>query len=329
MNRRRCTAPRLPRSSALRRIHRAVSDLRRGVPVLLSDGETRLALLAAEAASPQGIAELTALAAEPPVVLLAPTRGAAVLRRPIEHGAEAVALRLPDHVLEPEALRRIADPTLAQPRSRPPAGAGAGAAPGGRRACAGEAGTAAARGARRPRARRRAARRRGRWAARRVRYRRSDLSGRGRVRPAPRRRCPGAAAGCTGCSRRRVPQRRLRPGAPCDPGRRAGPSRGAAGAHPFRMLHRRSAGQPALRLRPATARGDPPHGRGRRRRTALSGAGGPRHRPGQQAARLRVAGPRAGHAGRQPRAGLGCRRAQFPDRRAHAGGVGHRIASAC
>lgn len=105
----------------LRQIHRAASDLRRGVPVLLTGGGETLALLAAEAASPQGLAELAALATEPPVVLLAPTRGAAVLRRPVEHGADAVALRLSDAVLEPEALRRIADPTLAQPRGARPA----------------------------------------------------------------------------------------------------------------------------------------------------------------------------------------------------------------
>ncbi len=101
----------------LRRIHRAVSDLRRGVPVVLTDGDARLALVAAEAATAPGISELAALSTEPPVLLLAPTRGAAVLRRPVERGADAMAMRLPDSVLEPEALRGIADPTLMQPRS--------------------------------------------------------------------------------------------------------------------------------------------------------------------------------------------------------------------
>jgi GTP cyclohydrolase II len=100
----------------LRRIHRAVSDLRRGVPVVLTDGDVRLALMAAEAATASGISELATLATEPPVLLLAPTRGAAVLRRPVERDADAMAMRLPDSALEPEALRGIADPTLAQPR---------------------------------------------------------------------------------------------------------------------------------------------------------------------------------------------------------------------
>lgn len=103
-------------TARLRRIHRAVSDLRRGVPILLTDAEARLVLLAAEAATPPGIVELIALAAESPLLLLAPTRGAAVLRRPVERDEDAVAMRLPDAALVPETLRGIADPTLAQPR---------------------------------------------------------------------------------------------------------------------------------------------------------------------------------------------------------------------
>lgn len=101
----------------LRHIHRAVSDLRRGVPVVLTDGDTRLALLAAEAATVAGINELAMLGAEPAVLLLAPTRGAAVLRRPVPRDVDAVAVRLPASVLEPEALRGIADPTSVQPRA--------------------------------------------------------------------------------------------------------------------------------------------------------------------------------------------------------------------
>jgi len=100
----------------LRHIHRTVSDLRRGVPVVLTNGDARLALVAAEAATAAGINELAMLATEPPVLLLAPTRGAAVLRRPVQRDADAVAIRLPASVLEPEALRGIADPTSVQPR---------------------------------------------------------------------------------------------------------------------------------------------------------------------------------------------------------------------
>lgn len=105
----------------LRQIHRAVSDLRRGVPVVLTDGDARLAVVAAESATTAGISELATLASEPPVLLLAPTRGAAVLRRPVQRDAEAVAMRLPASVLEPEALRGIADPTSVQPGGAPAA----------------------------------------------------------------------------------------------------------------------------------------------------------------------------------------------------------------
>jgi GTP cyclohydrolase II len=95
----------------LRRVHRAASDLRRGMPVLLT-GESPLVLLAAEAAGPDGIAEVAGLTTESPLLLLAPTRGAAVLRRPVEQAAAAVALRLPEALLAPETLRALADPTL-------------------------------------------------------------------------------------------------------------------------------------------------------------------------------------------------------------------------
>lgn len=100
----------------LRHIHRTVSDLRRGVPVVLTEGDVRLALVAAEAATAAGISELAMLATEPPVLLLAPTRGAAVLRRPVQRDADAVAISLPASALEPEAIRGIADPTSVQPR---------------------------------------------------------------------------------------------------------------------------------------------------------------------------------------------------------------------
>lgn len=101
----------------LRRIHRAASDLRRGTPVLL-DGATPLMLLAAETAGPEGLAELMALGTEPPVLLLAPVRAAAVLHRPVEQAAPAVAVRLPEALATPDALRSLADPTAPRP-SRP------------------------------------------------------------------------------------------------------------------------------------------------------------------------------------------------------------------
>ena len=95
----------------LRQVHRAAAELRRGTPVLLM-GKAPLILLAAETAGPRGLTELAALAAEPPVLLLAPVRAAAVLHRPLEHGIPAVALRLSTEMLEPRLLRGLADPTV-------------------------------------------------------------------------------------------------------------------------------------------------------------------------------------------------------------------------
>ena len=95
----------------LRMVHRAAADLRRGTPVLLT-GEAPLILLAAETAGPRGLSELAALAAEAPVLLLAPMRAAAVLHRPLEPGAAAVAVHLSSELLAPAPLRGLADPTI-------------------------------------------------------------------------------------------------------------------------------------------------------------------------------------------------------------------------
>ena len=100
-----------------RLIHRAASDLRRGVPVLLTGADTLL-VLAAETAGPGAIAELRALGTAPPILLVAPVRGAAVLRRPVESGAAAVAAYLPEALLHVGALRGFADPTAQQAAAR-------------------------------------------------------------------------------------------------------------------------------------------------------------------------------------------------------------------
>src|SRR5271163_823441 len=98
----------------LRRVHRAASDLRRGVPVLL-EGDAPLLLLAAETAGAESLAEFASLGTAPPVVLFAPVRGAAVLRRPGVTGSEVVAAILPAALANPDALRGLADPTADQP----------------------------------------------------------------------------------------------------------------------------------------------------------------------------------------------------------------------
>jgi GTP cyclohydrolase II len=112
----------------LRRVHRAVSDLRRGVPVLL-EGDNPLLLLAAETAGAESLAEFAALGTAPPVILFAPVRGAAVLRRPADGDAAVIAAILPAALAHPDALRGLADPTVKQPattgmtRVDPPPGA--------------------------------------------------------------------------------------------------------------------------------------------------------------------------------------------------------------
>jgi GTP cyclohydrolase II len=112
-----------PEVLRLRTVHRAAADLRRGTPVLLT-GEAPLLLLAAETAGPRGLAELAMLAADPPVLLLAPMRAAAVLHRAGEPGSPVVALHIGSELLAPGPLRGLADPTIeevlpAQPEPAP------------------------------------------------------------------------------------------------------------------------------------------------------------------------------------------------------------------
>lgn len=103
-----------PRTPILRQVHRAVSELRRGTPVLLRGPDASLVVAAAETVGALGLAELAGAAHVAPVLLLAPVRAAAVLQRPVPHAPDddsAVALRLPPTLTAPEALRSLADPT--------------------------------------------------------------------------------------------------------------------------------------------------------------------------------------------------------------------------
>jgi GTP cyclohydrolase II len=76
-------------------------------------GSSPLVVLAAESATPAGLSEWRAASAGPGVLLLAPTRAAAVLHHPVAPGA-AAALALPQGVLDPGALLALADPTQPQ-----------------------------------------------------------------------------------------------------------------------------------------------------------------------------------------------------------------------
>jgi GTP cyclohydrolase II len=97
----------------LRLIHRAASELRRGVPVILG-GDAPLVLLAAETASPASLIELEALIGVPPLLLLAPARAAAILRAPMPLEAEAVAVSVPKDLAEIDMYQSLADPTTPQ-----------------------------------------------------------------------------------------------------------------------------------------------------------------------------------------------------------------------
>ena len=111
-----------PAVARLRAVHRAVSELRRGTPVLLPGAPgvaPGLVVLAAETAGAAGLASMQALAAAAPVLLLSPVRAAALLRRPTEREAQAVALRTAG-LFDPATLRGLADPTADQLLREPP-----------------------------------------------------------------------------------------------------------------------------------------------------------------------------------------------------------------
>ncbi len=102
-----------PRRLAMRAVHRAISDLRRGTPVLIVQDDIALLVGAAETLGAAGLADIASGGLGTPVLLLAPMRAAALLRRPVTQGDDqaVVALRLPAATLDPVRLRGFADPT--------------------------------------------------------------------------------------------------------------------------------------------------------------------------------------------------------------------------
>jgi GTP cyclohydrolase II len=116
-------SPSDPAVLRLRGVHRAAADQKRGTPVLLR-GEAPLVVLPAETAGVRGLREFAAVAASPPVLLLAPARAAAVLHRPVTPKAPALALRVSPALLDPALLHGMADPTAVQILSEEPVLAG-------------------------------------------------------------------------------------------------------------------------------------------------------------------------------------------------------------
>ncbi|MDD2878407.1 MAG: GTP cyclohydrolase II [Acidiphilium sp.] len=96
-----------------RAVHRAVSDSRRGVPVVIA-GPRPLIVAPAETVGAEGLHLIDRLAAGPAMLLLAPARAAAVLRVPLDDAVPAVALALSRPLIDTATLRRVADPTLEQ-----------------------------------------------------------------------------------------------------------------------------------------------------------------------------------------------------------------------
>jgi len=115
-----------PAALALRAVHRAMAELRRGTPVLLTDADGALVLAAAETVGAPGLAELASLAKGPALLLLAPTRAEALLQGRTVPTEPAIALHLPPGLLDPARLRSLADPTAAE---LPPDGARTAPAP--------------------------------------------------------------------------------------------------------------------------------------------------------------------------------------------------------
>ena len=106
-----------PTRSRLRQVHRAASDLRRGVPVVLT-GEAPLLILAAETGGTAELAELEAVSAADLVLILAPARAAAILRAPMSADAASVAVALPNLSHKMDIYQSLVDPLAIQPTVR-------------------------------------------------------------------------------------------------------------------------------------------------------------------------------------------------------------------
>ena len=106
-----------PARLRLRQVHRAASELRRGVPVVI-EGEASLMVLAAETAGADSLAELQAIAGTAAVLVLAPARAAAILRTPMSADTTTVAVSLPSLIGTIDVYQALADPVAAQPGVR-------------------------------------------------------------------------------------------------------------------------------------------------------------------------------------------------------------------
>ena len=95
---------------ALRAVHRAVAELRRGRPVLVL-GQGNLVLLPAETALDEGLRDLKLVACGSPMLLLGAGRAAVVQGIPAPSDETPSTFALPDALLTICGLREAADPT--------------------------------------------------------------------------------------------------------------------------------------------------------------------------------------------------------------------------
>jgi GTP cyclohydrolase II len=96
-----------------RAVHRAIAEARRGVPVVLAAPKP-LILAPAETIGAEGLRLIDLLSAGQAMLLLAPSRAAAVLNHDIEESTPVVALQLARPLIDSATLKRAADPTMEQ-----------------------------------------------------------------------------------------------------------------------------------------------------------------------------------------------------------------------
>jgi GTP cyclohydrolase II len=96
-----------------RAVHRAIAEARRGVPVVLA-ARHPLIIVPAETVGAEGLRLIDILSGGPAMLLLAPSRAAAVLHHDVPDKTHAIALKLARPLIDVETLKRAADPTMEQ-----------------------------------------------------------------------------------------------------------------------------------------------------------------------------------------------------------------------
>ncbi|MDE8350065.1 MAG: GTP cyclohydrolase II [Acidocella sp.] len=96
-----------------RAVHRAIAEMRRGVPVVLA-ARHPLIVAPAETIGAEGLRLIDLLGAQSASLLLAPSRAAAILPAGLDDASPVIAFKLATPLIDIPTLRRAADPTLEQ-----------------------------------------------------------------------------------------------------------------------------------------------------------------------------------------------------------------------